>query len=198
MDKIINLFGGKFDIEYVHSEKIGHSTGITHLNLNRIRIANHLAESEKLITLLHEINHVICKNKALTYVFDGKQIDYLCELFANGIGNLLLENHFSFTGIADKVKIYGHEHEINHINPDEISPSDATVTFGVGKINVSNNVNAYIAAALIMHEINHVIFKHGGAVHDFEGNREEMICDCFAYGWTTILFDNPNLREILT
>lgn len=195
MNKSINLFGGSFTIEYVHSEEIGHGTGITHLNLNRIRIADHLAESEKSITLFHEINHVICKNKALTYVFDRNQIDYLCELFANGIMNLLVENHFSFTGVANKVKIYGHEYEIIEISPDKID--SGRILFHQDEIELTNNMKGFEKMACVLHEINHVIYRHGGAKHIFEEKYEEMIVGCFAYGWTTISFDNPDLREIL-
>jgi hypothetical protein len=85
MNKSINLFGASYKIEYVHCETIDGAYGRILTSFQTIQIADHLLISERTSSLIHEINHQCFNHKALNYILNKDQVDYLCEAFAQGL-----------------------------------------------------------------------------------------------------------------
>lgn len=92
MNKSINLFGASYKIEYIHCEKLDGKYGEILYSCQIIQIANHLTGSEKIATLIHEINHQCLNHKALNFILNKDQIEYLSEAFAQGLTTIYYNN----------------------------------------------------------------------------------------------------------
>jgi len=88
----INLMGQVFEIEKANIDSIGGNFGDILYNDEKIRIADHLKGYEKLLTLLHEINHYIMRHSCASYKVSDEEKEYLCEVFANGWATIMKSN----------------------------------------------------------------------------------------------------------
>ena len=88
----INLFGVEYKIEYVHCEFLEGAYGRVLTAFSIIQVSDHLMEAERISTIIHEVNHRCFNHKAVNYILSSKQIDYLCEIFAEGLTTAYLEN----------------------------------------------------------------------------------------------------------
>jgi hypothetical protein len=157
VNKSINLFGARYKIEYIHCEKLDGAYGRILTSFQTIQIADHLIGNERISSLIHEINHQCFNHKAINYILNKEQVDYLCEVFAQGLTTIYYNNE------------------------KELIPKDSADSYKNILIEVFNKIWTAVSIDSLEE-----IYK-----------RKELIINSMANSWESILYDNPNLMEIL-